>query len=134
MVDGEINPVQQTNLYDMTMQMFELSSKMWQQRDGNCASEEAKQRYEDMMRASKAVQDHKVAKQAAKASAKCGEETNNRRGSGLIAAIVEDGHSQKECLAFVAYKGFNIGRPQRLKCILVTRNTKKTTSRRSSQS
>ena len=109
----------------MTMQIFELSSKMWQQRDGNCASEEAKQRHEDMMQSSKAVQDHKVAKQAAKASAKCGEETNNRRGSGLIAAIVEDGHSQKECLAFVAYKGFNIGRPQRLKCILVTRNTKK---------
>ena len=74
-----------TRLYDMTMEMFRLSSVIWQAREGS-GNEAARQRHDEVLRQSAAwVPDHDLALQAAKASDNSAKV--DETGAGLLGGI-----------------------------------------------
>ena len=79
--EEEQGPAASTRLYDMTMEMFGLSGKIWQGQD-NLGNDAARQRYEETKaQAAAHALDHDTALQAAKTSSKA---ANTEEGAGLL--------------------------------------------------
>ena len=103
-VPGEQEPAAQTRLYDMTMQMFRLSSAIWLAED-QVDNEAAHQRCQEMQEnsASRPV-DHDLALCAAKASADSAKSEGSAGLIGEIGARVDAGkakNNQSGCDTFL---------------------------------
>ena len=81
---GSSDPAAPTRLYDMTMEMFQLSGKIWQEDDAG--NEAARRHYEETLaRAETCVLDDEAALQAARRSR--GGANDDQGGTGLIGEI-----------------------------------------------
>lgn len=100
-------PAAATRLYDMTMDMFKLTDKIWQKQEDNRNTAAQERHMETLRRAAACELDHEVAKQAARKSSKDGDKVGT--GSiGLMGAELEVGPGLK--IWAVALKGSRVVR------------------------